>query len=127
MEIEVLTMPDASVPIDPTAPIDVNFVARTPHVVAYRLWRQDAADGPWNILAEGHTADHVPDLVTVRPPFSAESLLAFWVGVGGNPNTQYQALVTLAQKGRILPGGTLLLAGRTNEKGVAEDHGFIGL
>jgi hypothetical protein len=122
---EVLTMPDASVPIDPTTPIDVNFVARTPHVVAFRLWRQDVVDGPWILLGQGHTADHVPDLVTASPPFPAGGRLAFWVGIGGNPNTQYQVLVTLAQDGRILPGGTILVPGKTNEKGVAEDHGFI--
>jgi hypothetical protein len=118
-------MPDTSVPIDRTVPIDVNFVARTPHVVAFRLWRQDAANGPWSLVAEGHTADHVPDLVTVIPPFPVGSRLAFWVGIGGNPNTQYQVLVTVAQNGKILPGGTVLVPGKTNEKGVAEDHGFI--
>jgi hypothetical protein len=120
-------MPDASLPVDHTAPIEVNFVARSPHVVAYRLWRQlTRPDGPWAVLGDGHTADHVPDLVQVSPS-PVGSRLAYWVAIGGNPNTQYQVLVTIAQNGKIVPGGTLLVNGRTNEKGVAEDHGFIDL
>jgi hypothetical protein len=117
-------MPDVSLPIDRMATIDVNFVARTPHVVAYRLWRQDAPNGPWNLLAEGHTADHIPDLVTVNP-CPVGTRLAYWVGIGGNPNTHYEVLITFAQNGKIVPGGSLIVPGQTNAQGVAEDHGFV--
>ena len=119
-------MPDAELPVDHTIPIDVNFVSRSPHVVAYRLWRQDAANGPWIMLGEGHTADHVPDLVNVSPS-PVGSRLAYWLGIGGNPNTQYQGLVTVAQNGRIVDGGSLLENGRVNSQGVAEAHAFIDL
>jgi hypothetical protein len=119
-------MPDATLPIDVDAPVEINFVSRSPHVVAYRLWRQDVADGPWTQLGEGHTADHIPDLVTVSP-MKRGSRLAYWEGIGGNPNTQYQVLVTVAQNGQIVPGGSLLENGMTNAQGVAETHAFIDL
>lgn len=118
-------MADIQLPVDHMVPIDVNFVSRSPHVVAYRLWRKEA-NGSWTILGDGHTADHTPDLLTV-PPAPAGTRLAFWLGIGGNPNTQYQALVTLAQNGRIVVGGSLLENGRVDGNGVAEAREFITL
>jgi len=118
-------MPDIELPVDHTAPIDVNFVSRSPHVVAYRLWREES-DGSWTTLGQGHTADHEPDLVTVAPA-PAGTRLAFWLGIGGNPNTQYQGLVTLAQNGKIVTGGSLLESGRVDGNGVAEAREFIEL
>ena len=54
---------------------------------------------------------------TQKPPdasINTHDGLAYWEGIGGNPNTQYQVLVTVAQNGRIVPGGSLLENGRSS-------------
>jgi hypothetical protein len=119
-------MADATLKIDPAAPIEVSFVVRSKHVVAYRLWVDPQTKGRWQIVGDGHTADHIPDLVTVSP-VSAGDQLAFWLGIGGDPNSQYEVLVTFSQNGKILQDGTLVERGTTNEKGVAEVRVFIDL
>lgn len=104
--------------IDHGEPLDVNIVSKSPHVVAYRLWRQ-LPGGPWVVCADGDTADDISDHTTVDklPPGGK---LSYWLGIGGNPNTQYRTLVTIAQKGRIVDGGSFIEPGTTNAQGVAE-------
>jgi hypothetical protein len=119
-------MADVTLRIDPAASIEVNFVVRSKHVVAYRLWVKTTPPAQWQVVADGHTADHIPDLVTV-PPVSPGAQLAFWLGIGGDPNSQYEVLVTISQNGKMLEDGSLIERGRTNEKGVAEVQVLIDL
>jgi len=115
---------DISVPIDHDAALDVNILSKSPHVVAYRLWlRSPRAD--WDMFAEGDSADEVSDHHELSG-MSAGSRVAYWLGIGGNPNTQYRALVTIAQRGRILDGGSFIEEGSTNAQGVAEAQAIIG-
>jgi hypothetical protein len=119
-------MADVTLQIDPAASIEVNFVTRSKHVVAYRLWDRDTAQGQWQVVADGHTADHVPDLVSV-PKLPRGAQIAFWLGIGGDPNSQYEALVTVSQSGKILDNGSLIERGGANDKGVAEVQVLIDL
>lgn len=119
-------MADVTLQIDPAASIEVNFVSRSKHVVAYRLWDRDTAQEQWQVVADGHTADHIPDLVSV-PKVPRGAQLAFWLAIGGDPNSQYEALVTVSQRGKILDHGSLIERGGANDKGVAEVQVLIDL
>lgn len=104
------------VEIDPTRPIEVNVVARSPHVAAYRLWFR-RPESEWERIGDGHTADDVPDFHGFGP-VPQKSGFAYWLGIGGNPKTRFRVIVTLAQDGEILEGGTCVEQGMTNADGV---------
>lgn len=116
---------NTSVPIDHNAPLDVNFVSKSPHVVVYRLWRQ-LPQASWEICADGDSSDEVSDHHELSA-MPAGSKVAYWLGIGGNPNTHYRALVTMAQGGRILDSGSFVEQGSTNAHGVAEANVVIEL
>ena len=114
---------DLVLPIKHDEELDVNIVSKSPHVVAYRLWRQ-LPQGQWEKCGEGHTADDIADHNLLKPlPEGAR--FAYWLGIGGNPNTQYRALVTIAQSGQIVDGGSFVEEGVANDEGVAEAHAII--
>lgn len=106
------------VSFDSALPIEINVVSRSPHVLAYRFW--SGAPGNWQIVpnGEGHTSDDKPDAFTLGPVPDG-TCIAYWMGIGGNPNTTFNGLVTLGQSGRILDGGTCLETGKTNAEGFA--------
>jgi len=114
---------DPVLSIDHGEELDVNIVSKSPHVVAYRLWRQ-LPQGQWQVCGEGHTADDIADH-NLLTPLPEGARFAYWLGIGGNPNTQYRALVTIAQGGQIVDGGSFLEEGVANAQGVAEAHAII--
>jgi hypothetical protein len=114
---------NTSLPINHGSALDVNILSKSPHIVAYRLWRR-LSGTDWVLFAEGDSADEVSDHHELSG-MSAGSRVAYWLGIGGNPNTQYRALVTIAQAGRILDGGSFIEEGSTNAQGVAEAQAII--
>ena len=116
---------NTSLAIDHAAALDVNVLSKSPHVVAYRLWRQEPGTN-WDMFAEGDSAAEVSDHHELSG-LPGASRLAYWLGIGGNPNTQYRALVTITQAGRIVDGGSFIEEGGTNELGVAEAQAIIEL
>jgi len=104
--------------MDPGKPLEVNVVSRSPHVLGYRVWTHTPqSTGPWQQVADGRTDDNVPDNALV-PPLATGSSLAYWFGLGGNPGTQYRALLLLSQDGQMLNDGTII------EEGVTDANGF---
>jgi hypothetical protein len=99
----------------PGVPITVTVVSQSPHVVAYRFWsRQPGQD--WVLVREGDTRDDVPDSFNTEA-LPKDSELLYWLGIGGNPNTPYRALVTLDQNAKRLEGGTCSEDGNTDGNG----------
>jgi hypothetical protein len=112
-------MASRQVKMDPSKPLEVNVVSRSPHVVGYRIWtRPPGALGPWTQAADGNTNDNIPD-ATLLPPLPSGASLAYWFGVGGNPGTHYRALLILSQSGEVLIDGTLIEEGATDANGFA--------
>lgn len=110
-------MPTRQVTLNPSKPLEVNVISHSPHVAAYRIWTRPAGGSGWTKVAEGSTADNVPDFFSTGP-LTSGAKLHYWVGVGGNPATNYRIIVTLGQGGQILPDGTLVMQGTTNASGV---------
>jgi hypothetical protein len=76
------------------------------------------ANQDWAIVAEGHTADDIPDHHQIQPlPDGAR--VAYWVGIGGKKTSVYRVVVTFSQQERIVPGGLEIIAGKTSAKGGA--------
>jgi hypothetical protein len=112
-------MASRQIRISPQKPLEMNVVSHSPHVVGYRIWTRAAgATGPWDQVADGDTADNIPDSTAIAAPPAGTSL-AYWLGIGGNPNSPYQALVILSQGGEILIDGTFIEEGVTNGDGFA--------
>jgi hypothetical protein len=109
-------MPRIVGPVDPSAPIDINVSGMSPHVVAYKLWWRDATTTNWTVIGEGSTGDQQPD--HCQHAFTLGSQLYYWIGVGGKANSNYQAIITLSQGGKVLPSGLIDFSGQTNAKGV---------
>lgn len=107
-------MPTLVGPTIAAVPIDINVAGMSPHVVAYKLWWRDAASD-WTVIGEGSTGDQRPDHYQRPSTFGAQ--LFYWVGVGGNADSNYQAIITLAQGGRVLPNGLVSLTGQTDGSG----------
>lgn len=118
-------MPMTSKPVkhDPAFVTQVNIVGKSPHVVAYRIWFR-LPGATWQVIGDGATGDDTADLVTV-PVVSTGTEVHYWLGVGGNPNTRYIALVTFSQNGKLLEGGTCLESGRTDGQGIAIVNGRV--
>jgi hypothetical protein len=70
------------------------------------------------VVADGDTADNVPDSQKLGP-LGAGTSLAYWFGIGGNPNSQYRAVLMLSQDGQALQDGTLIEEGATDASGFA--------
>ena len=111
-------MATSQVTIDPTRPLQVNFISTSPHVVVYRLWKRVAAEQPWVRVRDGSSDDDVPDFVEV-PALPSGALVAWWLGIGGKPRSKYRAVVTLGQDGQVLAGGTFVEEGMTDGQGFA--------
>jgi hypothetical protein len=122
-------VPNQAQRIDPDLPVDVNITGLSNHVLAYKMWFRTAATMPWQELGSGHTGDNVPDHLLLHIPADRPGQLYYWVGVGNPqaPNSAYNGLLTLGQGGMRLVGGSILLNGRTDEKGfdVKEDWSDI--
>lgn len=103
---------------DPAKPIDVNVVGQSPHVVAYRMWYQKPGETGWTKFAEGHTSDDVSDHYTAGP-FADRTKISYWLGIAGKPQSEYRAVVTFAQDGKIVDGGMCQEEGRTDANGGA--------
>ena len=103
--------------VDPTRPIDLNVVGQSPHVVVYRVWVM-LPGGQWEVIGTGSTADNIADHYQ-KGPYPEGTKLAYWFGIAGNPSTDWQALLSIAQDGKIVPGGACLEQGKTNSKGAA--------
>jgi hypothetical protein len=118
-------MPEPSQPRpiqnDPDSPMEINIVGQSPHVFAYRFWAREPGADEWKVIAEGHTADDEPDFHSTGP-FPDQSRIAYWVGIGGNPETDYRAVVTFSQDGAVVHGGAEILTGRTSDKGGAVEE-----
>jgi hypothetical protein len=112
-----------AVPVNDTLPVELNVVSQSPHVVVYRLWIRRPG-GAWEVLKDGTTADTIPDH-SVHGPLAKGTGLAYWLGLGGNPRTRFEALVNLAQGGQTLPNGACIEVGNTDDSGVAEAHGEV--
>lgn len=101
--------------VDAGLPIDINVVGQSPHVVVYRIWVMRPG-AQWEVIGTGSTADNIADHYRVGP-YAEGTKLAYWFGIAGNPNTTWQALLSIAQNGKIVPGGACLEQGKTNAKG----------
>jgi len=121
-------MPPAPKPIrhDATKEVQISVVSRSPHVVAYRLWFKRPGDAAWTRIGDGTTADDVPDSVT-SGPFPDGTLIAYWLGIGGNANTKYRTLVIFSQEGNVLPGGTCIEEDKVDADGLAVVEGYVEL
>ena len=115
-------MPRIVGPTNVAVPLDINVSGMSPHVCAYRLWWRQA-NTDWQVIAEGSTGDQAPD--HVRHALAEGAQLAYWVGVAGNPNTSYQAIITLGQEGKALPNGLVGVEGRTNDAGVDVQEDWV--
>lgn len=111
---------------DPSAEIQINIVSRSPHVVAFRLWFQVPGQTDWTTVFTGKTDDDVPDYKEIRP-LPDGSLIAWWLGIGGNAKTPYRTVITFAQGGHVLDGGTRLEEGKVDDNGLAFAEGTISL
>ncbi len=111
---------------DPSAPIQINIVSRSPHVVAFRVWTQAPGQADWATVFTGKTDDNVPDHIEIAA-LPDNALIAWWLGVGGNAKTPFRTVITLAQDGRILDGGTRLEEGKVDDDGLAFVEGKINL
>lgn len=111
---------------DPALKIQINVVSRSPHVVAFKVWTQKPGQADWTTVFEGRTDDNIPDHVEIDPlPDNAQ--VAWWLGVGGNAKTPYRTVITFAQEGRLLDGGTRLEEGKVDDAGVAFVEGKVTL
>lgn len=111
-------MASRQVKIDTTKQLEINVVSRSPHVVGYRIWTRAPNAVAWSQVADGDTADNIPDSTKLQPVASGVSL-TYWFGIGGNPNTHYRALLILSQDGAVLNDGTLIEEGATDANGFA--------
>jgi len=110
-------MPRTAV-IDPARSVGVNVACESPHVIAYKFWLM-LPGGSWQVVAKGQTGDNVADFFNVDPS-PRGTRLAYWLGIGGNANTAFRAVVTLSQDGQMVPGGLCLESGSTNDDNVAQ-------
>ena len=99
--------------VDASQPIDINVVGQSPHVVVYRIWVM-LPGAQWQVIGTGSTADNIH-----QGPYPVSTKLAYWFGIAGNPATTWQTLLSIAQNGKIVPGGACLQQGQTNAKGAA--------
>jgi hypothetical protein len=90
--------------------LDLNLVGQTPHVFAYRVWAQQPGETDWILIHEGHTSDDKPEHKQVGP-FPDGTKIITWVSAGGTVPT-FKYLLTYAQRGAMLPGGTIPRQGR---------------
>jgi len=107
---------------DPSAPIFVEVVGETPHVLAYRLWTKAPGEDRWTVAAEGHSEDGVPYAHAIGP-LALGTLVAWWLGVGGPPDSWFRAAIRFQQGGRGLEGGERRVRGRTGSRGGAVRSG----
>jgi len=121
-------MPSTPKPVkhDPKKPLQISVVSKSPHVVAYRLWSNTPTDAEWAVIGDGTTGDDTPDTVEVGP-YPNGTQIAYWLGIGGNPNSRYTVLVLFAQDGSLLEGGTSLVQGRVDSDGLAIEEGTVEL
>jgi len=111
-------MASRQIRIDPQRELEINVISRSPHVAGYRLWTRTTNTGPWTVVADGDTQDNLPDSKRLGP-LSSGTALAYWFGIGGNPNSHYRAVLLLSQGGTVLPDGTLIEEGATDAAGFA--------
>lgn len=113
---------ESAIHADPTAPVDVEVVGETPHVLAYKVWTKAPGEDRWSVAAEGHSEDGIPDAHAVGP-LALGTLVAWWVGVGGPPQSWFRATIRFRQAGEILEGGDRRMRGRTGSRGGAVRSG----
>jgi hypothetical protein len=102
--------------VDPGLGLEVKVVSRSPHVVAYKIWvKRPGSD--WVSVGEGQTADQLPDSHSLDP-LPKDTVLDYWLGIGGNAMTAWSALLTLEQNGRPVEGGECSENGTTDVVGV---------
>ena len=113
---------ESAILADPTAPIDVEVAGETPHVLAYKVWTKAPGEDRWTVAAEGHSEDDLPDIHAIGP-LALGTLVAWWLGVGGSPESWFRAVVRFRQRGAILEGGERRMRGRTGSRGGAVRSG----
>jgi hypothetical protein len=109
--------------VDPAKPFQASVVSESPHVVSYRLW-YEIPGGTWQVFGDGGTDDNAPD-VFVAGPVPKGSQVAYWLGIGGNPNTAYRAVVQIAQDSGPVSGGKCVEEGNADAVGTAVCTGTI--
>ncbi|HJR53969.1 MAG TPA: hypothetical protein VJ982_09645 [Gemmatimonadota bacterium] len=107
---------------DPTAPIDVEIAGETPHVFAYKVWTKPPGEDRWTVAAEGHSEDEISDAHPIGP-LALGTLVAWWLGVGGPPESWFRAAIRFRQGGEMLAGGERRVRGRTGTRGGAVRSG----
>jgi hypothetical protein len=110
-------VPATAGPINPALSIDINITGLTDHVVAYALWWRSPTAADWTFIGEGHTGDNLPDHWTLSAPSGSQ--VYYWIGIGNprKPKSVYNTLLTVGQGGERLPGGSILVNGKTNAAG----------
>lgn len=116
-------MPKVIGPVNQGVPIDINIGGMTRHVVAYKLWWRDGANPNWAVIGQGTTGDQTPDFC--QHDFSPGAQLFYWFGVAGKPNSEYDAIITIGQDGKVLVNGLVSMIGITNGKGVDARQDWI--
>ncbi len=99
---------------DPAKSIAIDMSVTTMHVVSSRVWVKPPG-GVWALVHDGDFRFHEPDDFTL-PAQPAGTVLHYWLGIGGNPSTQFSVVISLRQDGP-LPGGTHLNQGMTDADG----------
>ncbi|HEU5153914.1 MAG TPA: hypothetical protein VFU03_04245 [Gemmatimonadales bacterium] len=102
--------------VDSGSKIQVNVVNQSPHVVAYKIWVK-VPGTDWLAVGEGQTADDIADFYNLGP-YPKGTLLDYWFGIGGNARTAWSALLSIAQGGHIVPGGSVGESGTTDATGI---------
>jgi hypothetical protein len=111
--------------VDPARPIELNVVARSPHVLVYRLWHREP-DGQWKIAGTGSTDDNAADFYSVGP-FPKGTTIAYLFRFGGNERTRFLGILTVAQGGEVVDGGTFVETRLTDDDGLAQVVGSFEL
>jgi hypothetical protein len=106
------------IPVDNQKSVEVNLTPTTPQVFAYRMWSRAPGETTWTRIHEGTTEDGKPEQKKLGP-FVENSVLAYWIGVGGTPGSSFEIVVTFAQDGKVVKGGAVVESGHTSDKGVA--------
>jgi hypothetical protein len=115
--------PTPSIDINHGAPVSVNIVPLTDHVVIYKLWTRQSPADAWKMAGQGtivHAAPDRHDLGRLDPG----AALAYWFGVAGPGGSAFEVKMTFNQDLEAVDDRTLRVRGTTDSTGgaVIEDR-----
>ena len=101
--------------IDPDETIEVNVVAKSAHTMVCRLFVRAPGASGWEIIKgpSGQDVFDVPHSQRIGP-CAEGSTVGHWIGIGGSPNTNFRAVATYSQSGKVVVEGLFLHTGRVS-------------